>query len=70
MIHVPGHAHHRPVSSHESACSFFFEAERPDFGVDEITGDARNDLQKPAVRYNRNAFDRSLMICDKFQVRF
>jgi len=47
----------------------FREVKLPDLCLNEVTGDARHDLQEPAVGHGSNAFDLSMVIGDELQVR-
>src|SRR6516165_3140984 len=39
-----------------------------DFCLNEVFGDARHDLQEPAVGYGSNAFDLSVVIGNEFEM--
>jgi len=42
----------------------------PDARLNKVTGDARDDLQEPAIGDGRYAFDLSMMIRDELEMRY
>ena len=49
---------------------FFAEVKVPDARLNKVTGDARDDLQEPAIGDRRYAFNLSMMIGDEFEMRY
>ena len=49
---------------------FFLEFEMLDFRLNKVTGDARHDLQEPAIGDGSYTFNLSMMIGDELEVRY
>jgi hypothetical protein len=45
------------------------EVKMLDFRLNEVIGDARHDLQEPAVGYDSNAFNLPMVTNDEFEMR-
>src|SRR5437763_11043831 len=50
--------------------ALFAEVKVPDARLNKVTGDARDDLQEPAIGDRRYAFNLSMMIGDEFEMRY
>jgi len=49
---------------------FFADVKVPDARLNKMTGDARHDLQEPAIGYGNYSFNLSMMIRDELKMRY
>ena len=59
-----------PASSHASARSFSLNFEMLNLRLNKVTGNARYDLQEPAIGDGSYTFNLSMMIGDELEVRY